>query len=164
MMQASKKRVGYRYRVVNLNKKYKINTNFVKKLISEVLKYIKRAQDTELEVVFVADKEIKVLNKKYRKEDSPTDVLSFKIDRKEFGSNLFLGEIFISLDTAFKNCALFGTEFEKEITLYVIHGVLHLFGYDDEDQKNKKKMFKRQEQILGCICKNEDLSKVLMPR
>ena len=149
--------------VINRHKKYRVNERLVKKIILKILKYIGKPRDTELEVIFLADKAIRPINKTYKRRDAPTDVLSFKLDRDEFGSRKFLGEIFISIDRAKENSRRFKADFKEEIVLYVIHGILHLFGYDDEDAASKRRMSKKEKEILGYLCKREDLSKVLTP-
>lgn len=148
--------------IENLNKKFTLNGSFVKKLAAEILKSIKK--DIDLEIVFLDDRAITGLNKKYKKEDRPTDVLSFRLDRKEFGRKGDLGDIFISLDTARRNAKFYGTRFEGEIVLYVIHGILHLFGYDDGTVRDRRRMSKRQGAVLEELCSRENLSRVLTRR
>lgn len=91
-------------------------------------------------------------------------MLSFKIDSRGFGLKGFLGEIFISLDTALENARAFKARFEDEIVLYLVHGILHLAGYEDENVRTRLRMSKKESYILKRLCRNEDLSKVLMPR
>ena len=151
-------------KIQNLNKAYRLNEAFIKSLALEILKYIKKTKQADLEVVFLNDKAIRTINKRYRTSDRSTDVLSFRIDRREFGEDRFLGEIFISSDRAFENSKVFKTKFEEELTLYVIHGILHLFGYDDQSAKERLEMSKRETGILDYLCRQKNLSKVLMPR
>ena len=151
-------------KIMNRNDSYGLNEACIKRIVLNILKLINKPQNTELEVIFLDDESIRALNKRYKKEDRPTDVLSFKIERKEFGLRSFLGEIFISSDTAFENSKIFGTGFERELTLYIIHGILHLFGYDDENAEDRARMSKRQTQILGRLCETENFSKVSMRR
>lgn len=151
-------------KAINLHKSYDLNERYVRKLAAEILKMIGRERPAELELVFLDDRSIRKFNKKYKFEDRATDVLSFKIDRREFGQKVFLGEIMISLDTAFKNSKLYDTVFTDEIVLYIIHGILHLFGYDDGTAEERGRMVKRQNRILDKLCSCRDLSEVLMPR
>ena len=139
--------------VKNLNKKFRINERFIKKISKDILGILKKKKG--LEIVFLGDKQIKPLNKKYKKRNSPTDVLSFELGE--------LGEIIISSDTALKNSEIFHTSLEEEIVLYVIHGILHLFGYDDGTAREKGRMSKKEDVILEALCQ-ENFSKVLMRR
>lgn len=150
--------------IINLNKAFRLNESFLIKIISDILKVIKKPKNTELEVVFLDDEAIRVFNKRYKGQNAPTDVLSFKLGLTEFGRRRFLGEILISSETAFVNSKVFGTEFYEELVLYVIHGILHLFGYDDKSAKDKIKMSKKEEKLLGFLCKRQRLSEVLTPR
>jgi probable rRNA maturation factor len=141
--------------VSNLNKKQRINEKFVQDVAFKILKIIKK-DDVKLEIIFLSDAAIKPVNKKYKNSDRATDVLSF-----DLGS---CGQILISSDMALRNSRIFNTPFEKELVLYVIHGILHLFGYDDEKPRAKSKMFRKQDSILEMLCAKVSLSKVLTRR
>lgn len=146
---------GSKITVRNLNKKRGINERFVAKLARAILRIIKR-NDKDLEIIFLNNAAIKPINKKYKNSPAATDVLSF-----DLGS---CGQILISSDMALKNSRAFNTSLEKELVLYVIHGILHLFGYDDEDPKTESRMFRKQNSVLETLCAKVNLSKVLMPR
>ena len=101
---------------------------------------------SRVNVVFISEKEIQDLNREYRKKDSVTDVLSFNIDSKEL-----LGEIYICPQYVKTNFE--GEQFQEEILRLIIHGILHLTGYDhevelNEETKDKIEMFVKQEKIL----------------
>lgn len=86
---------------------------------------------SEVSIILTNDKEIRKLNKKYRKIDKPTNVLSF-----ELGDDILLGDIYISFDTVKKESEQFGVTMQEHTAHMVVHGVLHLLGYDhikDED-------------------------------
>lgn len=91
----------------------------------------------KIEISFVDDKEIRRLNRKFRKIDRATDVLSF-----EMGESGVLGDIIISLDTAKRNAKRFRCGLEEELNRLVVHGTLHLLGYD---HKNKSDMILMRE-------------------
>lgn len=142
--------------VRNLNKRFRISEHCIKKIVKDILRILKRSPVAELEVIFLSDAAIRPINKKFKNRNTATDVLSFKLDA--------LGEVIISSDTALKNSRVFGTYFEKEIVLYVIHGILHLLGYEDGTFLQKKRMSQKENSILEKLCRKENLSKVLMPR
>ncbi len=141
--------------VSNLNKKHRINERFVGEIARSILKALKK-ENKELEIIFLSDAAIKPVNRKYKQSDCTTDVLSFNL-----GS---CGQILISSDMALSNSRVFNTPFEKELVLYVIHGVLHLFGYDDEKSKDRSRMLRKQDSILEMLCAKISLSKVLTRR
>lgn len=151
-------------KVINSNKFFSLNVKLIEAIAEKVLKLLKKDKVTEIDIVFLDDGAIKKLNKRYKKEDAPTDVLSFNIDGREFKRREVLGEIFISLDTARRNAKLFGVDFEHEIVRYVVHGILHLFDYDDQSKVEKDRMWHKQEKLLGELCNQETLSKVLTRR
>ncbi len=150
-------------KAVNLHKSYKLSERRARNLASKILKIVGKERPMDLEIIFLDDRSIKTFNKRYKSEDRPTDVLSFRIDRREFGCKVPLGEIIISLDTASRNSKIFGASFANEVALYVIHGILHLFGYDDEDAEDSRRMSKKQNLILESLRTCKNLSKVLMP-
>ncbi|MFA5086416.1 MAG: rRNA maturation RNase YbeY [Candidatus Paceibacterota bacterium] len=129
--------------VNNLSEKYgKLDKNFLKKTAEEVLKGEKSGKGGEISIAIVGSSEIRKLNRKYRKKDKPTDVLSFGKVGEE------MPEIIICPDEVEKN----GGNFKKEMAEVVIHGVLHLLGYDHEKKKeDAEKMFKKQEKYLSKI-------------
>ncbi|MDO8535439.1 MAG: rRNA maturation RNase YbeY [Candidatus Omnitrophota bacterium] len=141
--------------VSNLNKKHCIDEVFVVDIACDILKSLKK-KIARLEIVFLSDAAIKRINGKYKHSNRPTDVLSF-----DLGS---CGEILISSDMALSNSRAFGTSFEKELVLYVIHGILHLCGYDDGKPAGKARMFRKQDSLLEMLCAKLNLSKVLTRR
>lgn len=106
----------------------------------------------ELSVLFCRDPFIHELNKQYRQVDNPTDVLSFEngdeyIDDE--GNTWFTaGDIVISLDTLKKNTEEFNVSADEELKRLLIHGVLHLDGYDHADNSPEQEMLILQEKIL----------------
>ena len=93
--------------------------------------------DAQLTVVFVRDKKIQELNRLYRGKDYATDVLSFQASDQQnageaFADENYWGDIVISTDTAWRQATEAGLSIEREVNELVIHGVLHLCGYDHE--------------------------------
>lgn len=116
-----------------------VSKDFLKKIAEKVLKLEKSKLD--LSIALVDSSEIRKLNKKYRKKDKATDVLSFGED---------MNQIVICCDEVKKN----GQDFEKELTRVVIHGTLHLLGYEHEKGgKKEKEMLSLQEEYLLKIFK-----------
>jgi len=102
----------------------------------------------ELSIVLVSDPQIKRLNKLYRNKDKPTDVLSFPIGEKVNGW-LILGDIVISVDTAKRQAQELGHSLEEEIKRLLVHGLVHLLGYDHElGGEEENKFFELEEFVL----------------
>lgn len=101
-------------------------------------------------LVLVSDKKIRELNRLWRGFDKATDVLSFPIDTEPPPADepFELGEIIISLDTAKQQAEDLGHGLEREIAFLVVHGMLHVLGFDHESKADEKEMFARQRKIL----------------
>ena len=109
-------------------------------------------QRHELSILFVSDREIQRLNRHYRGKNKPTDVLSFSLQEgglEHLNPPLAaLGDIVISVDTAKRNAEKMEKSFKEELQFLLIHGFLHLLGYDHEKSKKEEKRMQRQEKIL----------------
>ncbi len=101
-------------------------------------------------IAFVSDRQIKILNKRFRGVNKPTDVLSFPAGNEGFTetSEPNLGDIAISVERAESQAVENGLAFEKEIAQLILHGLLHLCGYDhetDEGQMNRLEVQLRRQ-------------------
>lgn len=104
---------------------------------------------SEISILLINDQQIKKFNQKYRGIDTSTDVLSFLIN--EFNPEtglIMLGDILISVPTAKIQAESNGVGLDDEIHLLIVHGVLHLVGYDHRNDVEKNKMFLLQSQLL----------------
>ena len=97
----------------------------------------------KINVLLTGDSKIKELNKKFRGENFPTDVLSFPYHKK----NLW-GEIALSLERIKENAEEYGVKEEEEILRVLIHGILHLFGEIDTIPEKRRRMEEKQESLL----------------
>ena len=139
--------------------KGKIDEKFLDKISLIVLRsarFIKK--NAKISLVFVSNSEIKKINKKYRNKDKATDVLSFPFfdlkNKKEVineVSPFYLGEIFISYDKAKTQAKQFGFSLKREISRLLIHGILHLLGYDHYKKEERKKMENLESNIMKKI-------------
>ena len=108
-----------------------------------------------LSVLFVSNRKIRSLNKRFLKHDYATDVIAFS--NLEGGALKtkdpipFLGDIVVSAEMAADRAKEFDNRFEYELFFYVCHGILHLMGYEDKTKKQKEKMFRKQEALLKKI-------------
>lgn len=100
-----------------------------------------------LSIVFVDDASIRQLHESFLGDTSSTDVITFP-KNPSFQS---AGEICISVDQAIKNSKSFGTTISYEITLYLIHGWLHLFGFNDKNETEIKAMRKAEAEALNIV-------------
>jgi probable rRNA maturation factor len=94
----------------------------------------------------ISDIAIKRMNRKFRKVNRITDVISFLVSEEHF-----MGDIYISSNRPKINAKKYSMSFEKELCYLVIHGILHLEGFTDYDVRNKTLMFSKQDKIFKCL-------------
>jgi probable rRNA maturation factor len=139
--------------IVNLQKRFSISEKKIKKKIKQVF-LLQNKTNVVLSIVFVDNKIIKKLNKEYLHKNYPTDVLAFNLKNKKSSKSILDGEIIISLDAAEKNARLFKTSFNYETLLYLIHGILHLSGFNDRTKIQKKIMRKKEKYLIKKVYKD----------
>lgn len=107
----------------------------------------------ELSVVITDDASVRELNRRYRGEDAPTDVLSFDLTADESfvssGGDRLLGEVVISYPTAARQAEDAGHAVDEELAHLLVHGVLHLLGHDHQSPAEARTMRAREEALLG---------------
>jgi probable rRNA maturation factor len=91
----------------------------------------------EILVWLISDRRMALLHRKFMHQTGPTDVLTFQH-----------GEIFVSVETARRHARAFGNSLASELRLYILHGLLHLHGFDDQTRTGVRKMHEMQEKIL----------------
>jgi rRNA maturation RNase YbeY len=124
----------------------------LKKIAASILKALERSQ-AELSVALVGDQEMRPLNAKYRKKDKTTDVLSFPADPALPGQAGLLGDVIISIEQAKRQARDRKTSLEIEMVILLIHGILHLLGYDHErSQRQAKIMATLEQKLLSHLC------------
>jgi len=94
----------------------------------------------EIDVVLVSDRKISELHRRFLQIDGPTDVITFQH-----------GEIFISVETAQQQAKTHRTSLASELRFYLVHGLLHLQGFDDHRTSDRRRMFAAQERILASV-------------
>lgn len=99
-----------------------------------------------ISLILVNLNQIKEVNKKYRNIDNSTDVISFEEDDEE--NRNYLGDVFICIDRVYEQAKQYNHSVEREFAFLLVHGILHLTGFDHQDDESEKKMFAEQEKIL----------------
>ena len=138
------------------NKKLKKKSVFFSKLIKFFpKKYKYDNKKVNLTVLLSNNKNIKKLNKKFRKKNKATDILSFPFDKKPFTKkNIYLGDMIISYEFINKPKYQSILQFKKKVIKIFIHGFLHLLNYDHITLKDFNKMAKEEKKIYNFISKN----------
>jgi len=135
-----------RISVRNLQRKIPVNVGELEKFAVGAVqrclqlrkqKRIDLRKSREIFVWLISDRRLAMLHRKFLGEPGPTDVLTFQH-----------GEIFISVETAQRNARAFGNSLMRELKLYIVHGLLHLDGFDDQTPVEAREMNAAQEKIL----------------
>lgn len=100
----------------------------------------------DISIVFCSDNYILDVNMKYLQHDYFTDIITF--DYCE--GKVLSGDLIISIDSVRENAALYGVKFEEELNRVMVHGVLHLIGYDDHTEADQKIMREKENYYLSC--------------
>lgn len=131
-------------------RKRRINKKAVSRFAEFVMKRAGCPRDAELSVVFLGRRAMRSLNGRYRGVERDTDVLAFGFDEGEVspGGGALLGDVVVSVDMARRQARSWGTSVNRELLLYIVHGILHLAGSEDETPGDRGRMESRQEDIL----------------
>lgn len=131
----------------------------VEQLAAFVLKQEDAPEISEVSISFVNDDEMARLNAEFRGKEGPTDVLSFECDGEDEdfdfelavsqGIAYELGDVIIAPDVAQRQSVEFGHSVEAEVSLLLVHGLLHLMGYDHIDDDEAEEMEARERELLG---------------
>jgi probable rRNA maturation factor len=139
--------------ISNEQKAVDINIDSIKAIALEIMKFEGSPENSQLSMVFCDDEAIKELNNDFRGKNEPTDVLSFPMELENFVPEIrMLGDIVISTDTALRQAKDYNHSVESEIIILLIHGLLHLHGYDHIKEDDYKKMRSREAEILKHLC------------
>ena len=150
----------YEITYLNIEKGQEDGEGIVKKVLNKCFEE-EGLLDSKLimTITFTTPEEIRKINKKYRKIDRATDVLSFpmfekeeldeKIKNKDFLYEDVLGDIIISIEKVREQAEEYGHSFERELSYMLVHGFYHLMGYDHIEEEDKKVMRPKEEKILN---------------
>ena len=146
-MSTTRRSTSSRVEIINRQRLRKIDRDRAAALSRAVLDSIGRT-DAVLTVTFIRDRAMRRLNRDYRGIDGPTDVLSFAYHEGEEApacdETSDIGDVVISVETAGRYARELGLSFDREIELLVIHGALHLAGYDHETDDGEMNRLERK--------------------
>jgi probable rRNA maturation factor len=142
----------------NRQSSYKLSQKKIRKKAQAILNALDNPE-AELSVVIVDDSEIEALNQKYLNRSGPTNVIAFPMREGEFSdlSPLLLGDVVISTETAGREALNSGISVETRLDQLLVHGILHLFGFDHESNQNDAaKMEAKAVELLELIGDKEN--------
>lgn len=163
--------------IANRQRVKKIDSRLLKEIVSAILAELK-IKNAEIEINLLGAKEMAALNETFLNHQGSTDVITFdyadkvaqasrlsgeslerKVRRRDACATLN-GEIFISVDDAIAQAKQFKTSWQSEIVRYVVHGILHLFGYDDLKPQLRRKMKRAENLLVRKLAKKFSLAQI----
>lgn len=138
--------------MINIESEFSIPGDLLEHAAQAVLEHESQSLDADLSIVLTDNARLHELNLNYLGVDAPTDVLSFPASETdpETGAR-YLGDILISIPRAQEQADAAGHPLESEVQLLIVHGVLHLLGYDHAEPDEKDRMWKAQNEILNSL-------------
>jgi probable rRNA maturation factor len=138
--------------MIHIETEFPFPEDLLERAAHAALEHQSQSLESELSIVLTDNTRLHELNLNYLGVDSPTDVLSFPASETdpETGAR-YIGDILISLPRAQDQANAAGHPLESEVQLLVVHGVLHLLGYDHADAEEKARMWKAQAEILATL-------------
>jgi probable rRNA maturation factor len=138
--------------MIHVESSYPVAEDLLERAAQAVLGHEAKHQDSDLSIVLTDEARLQELNREYLGIDAPTDVLSFPASETDPQTGApYLGDILISVPRAQIQAEAAGHPLQSEIQLLVVHGVLHLLGYDHAGPEEKARMWKVQAQILESL-------------
>jgi len=137
--------------VLDLQDSLAVNQSKIKKTVLQTLKAEKIIRTGQITICLVTDKTIRAMNLKHLHKNEPTDVLAFALQSPNPKNADILADIAVSTERALDNAKALGSCPLYEIHLYVVHGTLHILGYDDNNQRAKRIMLEKASNILAAL-------------
>jgi rRNA maturation RNase YbeY len=127
-------------------------TAALRKIAEALLRALKQSR-AELSIALVGDREMRPLNAKYRRKNQSTDVLSFFVENQPMSGAKILGDVVISVEQARRQAKERGKTLKSEMVTLLIHGILHLLGYDHEKSPRQAQiMFAYECKLYAHLC------------
>ena len=134
-------------------------TQMVQDVLAYAADYLELEENCAMSVIIVDNEEIQNINREYRQKDAVTDVISFALEESVVEDDFHdiqevmdesreLGDIFVSFQRAQEQAVEYGHSFKRELGFLVVHGFLHLNGYDHMTEEEEAEMFDLQRDIL----------------
>jgi rRNA maturation RNase YbeY len=142
-MRSSNERPGFAITIVNAHPRYRLRHAPFSASVERLLRWKRRSSGT-ITVIFVDTPTLLRMNRDFLGHDYPTDVITFPLEERPLE-----GEIYIDLDTASAQAREFGVGFYVEARRLVIHGTLHLLGYDDATADERTAMSRLEDRFLS---------------
>lgn len=144
---------GIKIAVYNPQRDLKIASSSAVQTLASLLDFCEVSCD-EIALHFVSKKKIASLHAKFFDDPTPTDCITFPYDNEEGEPYVFLGELFVCPQAAKEYVAKRGGDIYREVTLYIVHGILHLLGFDDMNELDRKQMRREETKMMKYLAKS----------
>ena len=152
--------------ILNRQRAKRINTRWLRQMLAALLAEL-RIDEAELGITLVNAKEMSRINWDFLKHSGSTDVITFDHSnpgrRRKHAPKVLHGELFICVEEAIQQAEEFETQWESELVRYVVHGVLHLLGYDDLKPEWRRRMKREENRRLRWLEKRFLLAEISTP-
>jgi len=152
--------------IANRQRTKKLNTRFLKQIVAALFAELK-ITEAELGINLVSEKEMARVNWRFLQHEGSTDVITFDHKNSEFQNSNFKleiqGELFICVDMAVRQAKEFQSSWQSEVVRYVVHGVLHLLGYDDLQPALRRRMKREENRLVRRLAKRFALAQLARP-
>jgi probable rRNA maturation factor len=138
--------------MIHIESEFPFPEELLERAANAALEHESQPIDSDLSIILTNDARLHELNLNYLGVDAPTDVLSFPASETDPDSGArYIGDILISIPRAQAQAEAAGHPLEAEVQLLVVHGILHLLGYDHAEPEEKASMWKAQSEILASL-------------
>lgn len=140
--------MDYNFEIIQIEKG-DLNIERLKRLIKHIYKQENIPNKKKLNVIITNNERLLELNEKFKGIKRPTDVLSFTFDENDVEVEPILGEVYISLEKAREQAQKYKVSCQNEVERLMVHGILHLLGWEHQTEDGAKKMFNKTEFYLS---------------
>ena len=142
----------------NRQRSHRINSKMLRKIIAGLLDQLE-VHECVLSILLVTEREMTLLNETFLRHKGSTDVITFNyLDRPSQSS--VIGDIVVCVDEAASQARRFRTTWQSELVRYIVHGVLHLLGYDDRGKPSRQKMRRAENAVMQQLSTGHRLSAI----
>jgi probable rRNA maturation factor len=147
--------------IANRQRKKKINARLLKEIVAELLAELK-ITDAELGINLVGAREMALVNETFLQHEGATDVITFDHlnSKLKIKNSKLHGELFICVDVAISQAKEFKTKWQSEVVRYLVHGVLHLLGYDDLKPALRRVMKREENRLVRRLSRQFDFKRL----
>ena len=144
----------------NRQRAAKVDMRLLRRIVRSLLEQDLGFEHLAVGIHLVDDRVITELNETYLKHRGRTDVISFDYLEGTGGSETLAGDVFVCVPEALRQAPRFRSNWQAEMVRYIVHGILHLCGYDDRRPANRRKMKREERQLLNALLRRFPFSKL----